>query len=287
MKIALYNNFAGHFEIIGFLIELFRDHKITIFSNYDRFGNVQYYQFLFNKTVKNKTIENFGDKYLSYDKIFVITMDASIPSFLTHVKDRTYGFLHIYSRRSNYIDNYITLYPSQLEFFKEKINNVTKHFIYTYPFYNINSRPIFGERKYILQIGTLYDNDEDLAYFEKNIKYEIIYFTRRKYSAPRDMATVNHYLKNSLFILGRKSWPYPYSFTGSLLLAYSHNVPIILPETKQKEYNLPCITFKEKYSELVDYINNFNEEDYQKLSDRMEEIKLKIIDENKEKLVGM
>lgn len=287
MKIALYNNFAGHFEIIGFLIELFRNHKITIFSNCDRFGNIQYYQFLFNTTVKNKTIENFEDKYLSYDKIFVITMDASIPLFLTHVKDRTYGFLHIYNRRSNYIDNYITLYPSQLEFFKEKINNTTKNFIYTYPFYNINSRPIFNERKYILQIGTLYDNDEDLAYFEKNIKYEIIYFTRGKYSVPRDMATVGHYLKNSLFILGRKSWQRSYSFTGSLLLAYSHNVPIILPETKQKEYNLPCITFKEKYSELIDYINNFNEEDYQKLSDRMEEIKLKIIDENKEKLVGM
>ena len=92
---------------------------------------------------------------------------------------------------------------------------------------------------------------------------------------------MSKYLQNSLFILGRKTWHYGHSYSGSITLSYSFNVPIILPEFKQKEYDLPCITFKEKYCELIDYINNINVDEYNNLLKKMEHIKNKEIENNK------
>jgi len=133
-----------------------------------------------------------------------------------------------------------------------------------------------------LQIGTLWDDDDDLKNFEKNVKYEIIYFSKRKNKGINtDMFTLSKYLQNSIFILGRKTWHYEYSYTGSLTLSFSFNVPIILPEFKQKEYDLPCVTFKENYCELIDYINNVNIDEYNTLLQNMDDIKNKEIDKNK------
>ena len=163
-----------------------------------------------------------------------------------------------------------------------KINKSSKN-IFTFPFYNIiNDNIPLKEKKYILQIGTLWDDDDDLKKFEKSIKYEIIYFSRKKRKGVNsDMDTLSKYLQKSIFILGRKTWHYPYAYTGSLGLSFSFNVPIILPEFKQKEYKLPCITFKENYCELIDYINNVNVDEYNTFLQNMDDIKNKEIKHNK------
>jgi len=199
------------------------------------------------------------------------------------IKDITYGIIHAHHRKSSFIDKYITLYPNQMKEFKKIINDPNKKFYCTIPFYSISINNIpFEEKKYILSIGTLWDNDDDLKLFKKNIKYEIIYFSKRKNKdIPKDMFTLNKYLQNSIFILGRKTWHYPYAYSGSLGLSFSFNIPIILPEFKQKEYELPCITFKENYCELIDYINNINVDEYNTLLKNMDHIKNKEIEKNK------
>jgi hypothetical protein len=290
MKIALYNSFNGHFEVIGYIMELFSkdNNSITLYhNNGDRFGYIDYFEELFGK-INKISIDDFKNSYKNYDIIFFITMTIDIPSYISDIKDKTYGILHVSSRRSKYINNYISLYPYKKNKTVQKLLK-TNNFNYTFPFYNAPSAKNFSDRKYILQIGVLWDNDDDLKNFQKNINYEIIYFSRKSKSfssqldcRSRDMFLMSKYLQNSLFILGRKTWHYPYAYTGSLTLSFSFNVPIILPEFKQKEYNVPCVTFKENYSELIDYINNINVDDYNNLLKKMNDVKEKEIQHNRE-----
>jgi hypothetical protein len=288
MNIAIYNSINGHFEVIGYLLEIFKNHNITLFYNdNDIYQYVNYYEMLFGK-IKKRNIKDFINKYIKYDKIYVITMSADLPNIFENIKSKTFGIIHASNRKSPYIENYITLYPSQMNNFKQKINDRSKNFNYTFPFYSVPNNIKFSEKKYILQIGALWDDDDDLKNFEKKINYEIIYFSRRKNKdIERDMFTMSKYLEKSIFILGRKTWHYPYAFSGSLSLSYSFNVPIILPEFKQKEYNLPCITFKENYSELINYINNINIDDYNKLLNDMNIIKKNEMEKNKKLLLSM
>ena len=288
MKIAIYNSFDGHFEVIGYLMELFKGkkHSITIYNhNNDRYRYIDFFEELFGK-INKISIDDFKNSYKNYDKIIFITMTVDIPNCISDIKYKTYGILHVSSRKSPYINNYITLYPYTKNKTVQKLlkNN---NFCYTFPFYNAPSAKNFSDRKYILQTGVLWDKDNDLKNFEKNIKYEIIYFSRKSKSfsasnRSRDMFLMSKYLQNSLFILGRKTWHYPCAYTGSLTLSFSFNVPIILPEFKQKEYNVPCVTFKENYSELIDYINNINVDDYNNLLKKMNDVKEKEIEHNKE-----
>ena len=47
MKIALYNSFNGHFEVIGYIMELFSkdNNSITLYhNNGDRFGYIDYFE---------------------------------------------------------------------------------------------------------------------------------------------------------------------------------------------------------------------------------------------------
>jgi hypothetical protein len=282
MNIAIFNNFRGHFEVFGYLMDLFKNHNITLFyDSFDTYNDIGFFETHFGK-VEKQQLECFNNCFKTYDKIFVITMNNELPIFFNDIKDKTYGILHAYHRKSSYIDNYITLYPSQMKTFKELINDTNKKYSYTFPFYNIpNNNSKFSDKKYILYVGALWE-DDDLKEFETNIKYEIIYFTKRKTKGiKRDIFTLSKYLQNSLFILGRKTWNYPYSYSGSLTLSYSFNVPIILPKFKQNEYDLPCVTFKENYCELIDYINNINIDEYNTLLQNMDVIKNKEIDNNK------
>ena len=270
MKIALYNSDNGHHEVFGFLIELFKEHSISIFYNSDRFGYINYFESINNKKLKHYSCDNLVNRHNRYDIIFVITMTSDLPGFFSTIKNKVYGFLHAHHRKSPYIDNYITLYPNQMIQFKQKIRDNSKNFKYMFPFYNTPNKIQFTNRKYILQIGNFFDNDKDFENFKTNVNYEIILFTKgQRNGIKRDMRTTEEYLNNALFILGRKTWHYDHSFTGSLTLAYSFNVPIILPKFKQQEYDVPCVTFNTEYSELIDYINNIDEYSYNKLLDEM------------------
>ena len=274
MNIAIINDFNGHLEVIGYIIYLFnKNNNITIFYKSDIYNYINFFEKYFG-VIEKKPIAELNEICSNFDKIFVITMNNPIPEYFKEIKHKIYGFLHAYHRKSPLIDNYITFYPHQMKEFKKLINDTNKQYFCTYPFYKIPNTNKFSEKKYILQVGTLWDDDDDLKEFERNIKYKIIYFTKRKNKGiNRDMFTLKEYLQNSLFILGRKTWHYPHAFTGSLSLAFSFNVPIILPEFKQKEYMLPCITFTEKYCELIDYINNIDVDDYNKLLKSMDNIK--------------
>ena len=238
MNIAILNDNSGHFEMFGYLMYLFnKKNTITVFYNNDCYNYINFFETQFGK-VKKEKLESFNNCFNKFNKVFVITMNNYSMQSFNEIKDITYGIIHAYHRKSSFINNYITLYPKQMKEFKKIINNPRKKFYCTLPFYNISTNNIpLKEKKYILYIGHLWDNDDDLKKFEKSIKYEIIYFSRRKNKdISKYMFTLNKYLQNSIFILQKKTWHYPYAYTGSLGLAFSFNIPIILPEFKQKEY---------------------------------------------------
>ena len=281
-KIALVNLFGGHTEVFGYLIEIFKkkNYEITyIYKNElskDRFKYIQYFESLYGN-IEKKTINEFSNIYNDFNKIIFITMTADVPGYIQNVKEKTYGIVHVFHRKSPYICNYISLFPNQRIEFNKKIKN--KNFNYTFPFYN-TPKIIDKDFKYILYIGSILDNDDDIKYFQKNIKYKLIFFNNKNRSIKSDMFNMVDYFKNTLFILGKKTYNYPYLYSGSITLSFSFNIPIILPEFKKEEYNIPCISFKEKYSELIDYINNINNDDYNNLLKNMENFKDNEINKN-------
>ena len=100
MKIAIYNSFNGHFEVIGYIMELFSkyNNSITLYhNNGDRYRYTDYFEELFGK-INKISIDDFKNSYKSYDKIIFITMTVDIPNYICDIKDKTYGIIHTSSR---------------------------------------------------------------------------------------------------------------------------------------------------------------------------------------------
>ncbi len=287
MKIAIVNLFKGHTEVFGYIMEIFKDHQITYFYkdniSLDYYENISYFEKIYGD-IKKENIVEFEKNYQLYDIIFFITMTSDVPGFVMNHK-KTYGIIHVASRKSPYINNYITLYPKQMENFKKNIKN--KNFSQTYPFYNT---PKFNnkEYKYILYIGNVFDNDDDIINLKNNIKYELIFFNiKNNILDNKNMETLVKYLEKTIFILGKKTYYYDSTYSGSVTISYSFNVPIILKKEKLEEYGIDGIGFDKNYSELIDYINNVDFNKYNKLLSEMNEFKEKEIEKNRNFLLNL
>jgi hypothetical protein len=287
MKLALLNLFKGHTEVFGYLIEIFKEHDITYYykdnDNIDLYGYINYFEKIYGCIGKKNVIE-FEKNYQQYDIILFITMTVDVPAFIQNHRF-VYGIIHCSSRKSPYINNYITLYHNQMENFKKIIKN--KSFSYTYPFYN-TPKFINKEYKYILYIGNQLDNDDDIINFKNNIKYELVFFNNiNKDLHNKDMQELEKYLEKTVFILGKKTYYYNNSYSGSVTLSYSFNIPIILKKDKLEEYGIDGIGFEYNYSELINYVNNINFDDYDKLLNKMNEFKQNQIEKNKKFLLNL
>ena len=288
-KVALINLFKGHTEVFGYLIEIYKknNYEITYFYkdnlSIDFYGYINYFETLYGN-IKKKQINEFENIYKQFDIIIYITMTADIPEFISN-HSNVYGIIHSSGRKSSYIKNYISLYPNQMNSFFKIMKN--KLFTYTYPFYN-TTLITNKEYKYILYIGNPLDNDEDILNFKNNIKYELIFFhNKNKNIKNKDISSLIKYLEKTIFILGKKTYWYEDSYSGSVTISYSFNIPIILQKNKLNEYEIDGISFENNYSELIDYVNNVDFNKYNNLLTKMNNFKKKEIIKNENFLLNL
>ena len=288
-KVALINLFKGHTEVFGYLIEIYKknNYEITYFykdnSIVDSYGYINYFETLYG-IIEKKQITELENIYKQFNIIIFITMTVDIPGYICN-HSNVYGIIHNSSRKSPYINNYITLYPNLMNNFLKIMKN--KLFTYAYPFYN-TPLTINKEYKYILYIGNPLDNDEDILNFKNNIKYELIFFNNKnKNLVNKDMNTLVKYLEKTIFILGKKTYYYEDSYSGSVTISYSFNIPMILQQNKLNEYEIHGIGFENNYSELIDYVNNVDFNEYNNLLTKMNNFKKQEIIKNENFLLNI
>ena len=113
------------------------------------------------------------------------------------------------------------------------------------------------------------------------LNYNIINLAERDCKLDKSCSNMVELLKKTKFLIGKKTYYYPYSYTGSVTLSLSFNIPLILIKKKADEYEIPCITFKNSYSEIVDKLNNMSDTEYNKICTDIKEFRTKQIDINK------
>ena len=92
MKIAIVSNFNFHYECIGFLCELLREHSVTIYFNGDRYGYIDYFKTIFPNITSqhavqvNPTIPSQFDLVIKLSSNDTILTDKRVVSLL-HLED--------------------------------------------------------------------------------------------------------------------------------------------------------------------------------------------------------
>ena len=279
-KIALINPLDFHYEIIGGLCEIYKNYEISLFQNMnrkkDKYEYIKFFELLFNIKIHKKDINDIKKNQNNYEKIFVITM-THMDYNLIEYNDNVYGFIHSFNRRNPYINNIITLFPNAITGAKQnildkhnKINYNSFFPLYNYPNFNVN----FNEKNKILSIGIIYK--EDFINIEKlnnNSNLEVIILKGRKCKLDKSCFNMVELLKKTKFILAKQTYIYPLSYTGSVTISLSFNIPLILIKKKADEYNIPCITFENNISEIIDKLNNMDENEYNKICNDIEKFR--------------
>jgi len=129
-KIAIYNSFNFHYELIGYIIDYCNEHgkKAVIYCNVDNSnGYVDFYKFRFNN-LEFRPVENFYNEHHLYNKILLITDDdKNYIKYADELKHKTISLDAWYQLRNNCYINRITNRP---------FNDLTRD--WTLPVYKIN-----------------------------------------------------------------------------------------------------------------------------------------------------
>ena len=281
MKVAIISMF-GHYECLFFLCEILQEHKITLYIANHTKGEEHYLCKAYSNIEVIKITENLTEDILSiYDEIIKLSSNDGV---LHH--PRVISLLHLSSLKDN-SNRYISLSP-----FVEG-ENVS----YMLPVYNpINVRRCY--HKSITFVGYFLNQwvDEDLQYFIENSHHTFNFvvwgdgnydnLTRFPNVAVYYNVQYDHLteiINNSSYILLRNASYINYDrFTGMISLALSFKKPMILDKRTKEAYNIPGIVYENRYSELIDTLNNeISPIVYEKLVDSIGEFNKEGINKNK------
>lgn len=282
MSIAILNSSGQHNCCIGFLIDIFKDYTIDIFTQHDNDKHCEYYKSLYPESkVHLKSLNLFKNENYnlsvninSHDKWFRKPGIISI----AHVIEHTDSF-----------NKFICLTP----WIKEE--NIK----YIFPLY----RGIINKnyKNKILLFGSFGPDcvDDDLRNFinaldeyefwfiggEKHIFEFDSYFNVKQLHKKINMIDLVTHIKESKFILTKKI---PYQlidrYSGALGHSMSHCKPMIIQNYISTSYDLPGIIFEKKYSETIDIIKNMTDEGYNQLLNLIDEKNKEISHKNGELL---
>jgi hypothetical protein len=241
MKVNIVEGLGIHLECLGFLLESFKDHDITLYLKFDKFMLCDF----LCKIIKKFNIVYFTDLKLD---------DADLTIKLTsndYCIDREdiLSILHVNTNKTK-SKKYISLTPYVFG------DNIT----YLFPCYTIHTHLSFFSNT-ICYIGFFIQEqmDDDLIYFIKNSKFSFTFIVwgdsnynyLSSYSNVQVLTNVStevlsSYLEKSKYILSKKS-PYQRDdrFSGVLSLAVSFKKPLILQEKYRQVYNIPSIHSKQ------------------------------------------
>jgi hypothetical protein len=256
--IAIVGSFNYHLECIGFLLEIFKNDKITIYIKKDKYKWIDYYNTLYNfNIIYNKINNEILKKYELIIKLSAndkcIDNKKIISILHLHLHHKEYGRHGCISQSKKYI----CLTP----------NIQGPNIYYTFPIF----KPVLKNSinsKMITFIGTYYnkDFDKDIIDFIKNnndFTFNFILNTRgklHKYNNIKNIKNINIYNKidtfkmvniinDSKFILSKKCMWHD-RFSGCLNLAMSFEKPIIIDKKTKDDYKLPSISFNKNYMEI-------------------------------------
>jgi hypothetical protein len=280
MKINIIEGLGMHMICLGFLLEIFKQHDVVLYLRNDHHKYCDFY----------KSIQNFETVFFQN----LVLRDADLTIKLTSNdycidNENIVSILHLDSNR-NQSKKFISLTP-----FISGLN-----IIYLFPCYNTISHLSYSSDT-ICYIGCFMKEnlDYDLEFFIKNSNFNFKFIVSgyhnydflTKYSnveVYRDLITVKlvEYLKESKFILSRKS-PHQTDdrFSGALAWSVTLKKPIILQEKYSKLYGIPCVTFKENYSETINNIQSMSENNYVELVNNIEKFRDYNININSKKLL--
>lgn len=291
LNIAIISSFNFHFECIGFLLELFNNHNISLYikKNSDKYKWLSYYNSIYNN-INNIYIDKFTNNILNNYNL-VINLSSNDNCINIKNKKNFITLLHLESLKKNEYNEY-NYYISLTPYIKG--NNI----IYIYPIFDPKYDIIKINNKIITFIGYYLNSnfDQDTLNFINNNKdyiFNFIIWGDNNYNNIKNLNNVNIYqkittdnminiIKESKYIMSKKYINYD-RFSGQLSLAISFNKPLIIDEKSAIAYKLPGLIFKKNYTEIGN-LNNIIEEQYLDLIDNIDKFKILTHNQNIENI---
>jgi hypothetical protein len=286
-RIAIVSSINYHFECIGFLCELFKNYNIDVY-HVPEMNNENYIEYFknFYPNLRNFKLNKLTlFKEYSYSKIIKLTSHDNIK---IKSNEKVLSIHHFYDKKEQLLDKkYITLSP----LVKSTLSSINILPIYRI---TINIHNNNFNNKTIIFIGRVFNNNIDIFdNFLGKINYKIIFFCRHK-EDPSSVKFNNlnnknkikyYYCKNINFMINKinKSTFFYIDkkddrFSGSITLALSNNIPIIIDEFQKKKYGFPAITYVKNITEIIDKLNNISKDEYNEIVNKQMNFSKKILD---------
>lgn len=265
MNIAIVSKF-GHMECVGFLLELLKEHSVTIVidKQTDKYNWLQYFKTLYHFSIENVSNMNVHN----YTILIKLTSNDNCLN-----TENTVSIVHV--KENQYVNNKSSKYISLTPY----ING--DNIYYNFPIYN---PPIQKSNSKIVTLIGYYNNtqiDHDLLSFVKtNSTYQFVFIIwgSGSYNVFNGISNItllqnvdaSHLIQHvykTKYILSKKHINYD-RFSGQLSLAMSFHKPLIIDTKSANAYNIPGFTFNEKYSELNN-LDNISDEQYDNMIDQI------------------
>ena len=284
MRVALISSFDFHMCCIGFLLELFKEHKIDVYFPDDREGYYSYYKSLYPNTETMLCNPSTFVKE-NYDQCIKVTSNDTVIS-----SNGIISISHLKLHSDNY-NKYISMTPWI------KGENIK----YIFPIYRgLKNKE---HKNIITYIGWFLPNylDEDTKKLINALpEYTFNFFGGHHQPEFNNMKNVNctarrinthelvESIKESKFILIRKE-PFQLNdrYSGALGHAVSHCKPMIIQKYSSDSYGLPGIVFEKEYCEVIDKIKNITDEEYETHIKELEEFSERTFSSNSETLKNL
>ena len=276
MRIGIYSVF-GHMECIGFLLELLKQHTVTvcIATKTDNYNWLEYFKKFYTFEVNYNT-----DTTHTFEKIIRLTSNDSCLQTTNSI-----SLVHIESLKA--IENISEYYISLTPYIHG--NNI----YYMFPIFTPS---ICKERYNTITLLGYYKNsdiDDDTSLFiSSNPEYTFQfivwgdwnYTNLTKHSNVIFLNNIQtlpmiYYFQSSKFILSKKYINYD-RFSGQLGLAMSLEIPMIIDSRTANTYGLPGITFEKNYSE-VGRLADMKDEQYSSLVKQIQEFNATTLEKNR------
>jgi hypothetical protein len=282
MKIAIISSFDYHLECLGFLLEILKEHDVTIFFKGDRYGYCRFFTEMFHikEVIKTNVIPSTIE--IDYEK--VIKLSSNDPCKNTK---NIISLLHASMFKS--ISKYhISLTPM---ISGEGVRTM-------FPVYTIsNTIPCY--RNMITFIGEFYDKwvDNDMTNFinQANYTFTFIINADKDYRKLKEFKNINIIINasvdqllttisNSKFILSRKpAFAHYDRFSGAFALSMSFKKPIIIDKKSQNFYNMPGIVYDTSYCEILEQLK-ISDTEYDNLLSKIDTFNLEHLEKNKKSM---
>ena len=280
-NIAIISTFPFHIECLGFLLEYLDNYNIDVYIDKDKVNYLDYFKTKFN--FNHYHINNFDEK--KYNKIIKLTSNDPY-----NINKNHFSILHLKGNESPdkkdntmfitlspYVKSNIFKYKYIVPIYKDYINTINNN--KNIGFIGQFNKKIIGNKfqKDIIDFinninGNLYclgyDNDE--LNNEKIINYKDI-----------DTKHMVNKLKQCSYIIIKE---HDDRYSGGITTALSLNIPLIMKKNISEDYNIPAITYNNNISDLNDFINNMNYENYKEIKSNLRFYSDKEINKNKIKL---